>query len=74
MLPDQAPTQQDPWLAVRDKASGGIYWWNPGNDQVTAVGDPKPLQPVLPPASTPGPFDAYRQASEGDMTGRVGPC
>ena len=58
-MPHQSPTPSDPWLAVRDKTTGGIYWWNPDRDLVTAVGDPKPtsVQPTLPtvPSSAPAP-------------------
>lgn len=30
------------WEAVRDKRSGGTYWWNRATGQTTAVGEPRP--------------------------------
>jgi hypothetical protein len=29
-------------VPVKDKATGGIYWWNEKTDETTAVGDPNP--------------------------------
>ena len=47
-------------MEVRDKASGGIYWWNQATNETTAVGAPRPTPggPIL-------PFQTPRQAAMG---------
>jgi len=47
-------------VAVRDRATGGLYWWNKRNGQVTAVGDPKPLSPALPAPASPTPWQQHQ--------------
>ena len=52
--------RKDPWVEVRDKASGGAYWWNQATNETTAVGAPRPMPgaPVL-------PFQTQGQAAMG---------
>ena len=42
--PPPAKTDEDPWVEVKDDATGGIYYWNTKTDETTAVGEPKPTQ------------------------------
>ena len=42
--PPPATTDEDPWVEVKDDATGGIYYWNTKTDETTAVGEPKPTQ------------------------------
>jgi hypothetical protein len=53
--------QNDPWVSVKDEASGRIYWWNQLTNETTALDAPKPgtvynIQPVYvaPPTSVVG--------------------
>ena len=34
------------WKRVRDRKSGGVYWWNEATDQTTPVGVPRPTSEV----------------------------
>ncbi|KAJ1456332.1 hypothetical protein M885DRAFT_564202 [Pelagophyceae sp. CCMP2097] len=44
--------EEEPWVAVKDSASGGTYYHNPLTDAVTMVGAAKPdWEPVVDAAS-----------------------
>eukprot|EP01041_Mallomonas_annulata_P007283 gene7283-14855_t len=36
------PPADDPWVEVKDKSSGQIYYWNTQTNETTALGEPKP--------------------------------
>jgi len=40
--PPPAAAAGDPWVSVKDDASGQIYWWNQETNETTALGQPKP--------------------------------
>jgi len=40
---EQAQPPSDPWTPVVDPATGGTYYWNQQSDEVTAIGEPKPV-------------------------------
>lgn len=59
----------DPWMEVRDEATGQTYWWNPDTDETTALGEPKPGSSVAPsPSSAPPPT----QQQQGGMMSGLG--
>ena len=37
-----AASAEDPWVEVKDKESGLVYYWNQSTNETTALGDPKP--------------------------------
>ena len=39
----EAQPPSDPWTAVVDPSTGGTYYWNQQTDEVTAVGEAKPV-------------------------------
>ena len=40
--PPPAAAPGDPWVQVKDDASGQAYWWNQETNETTALGEPKP--------------------------------
>ena len=42
--PPPALSDADPWIEVKDDATGGVYYWNTKTDETTAVGEPKPTE------------------------------
>ena len=49
------------WKRVRDRESGGVYWWNEATDQTTPVGVPRPTTEVYDEAGGAGgmPFTSH---------------
>lgn len=68
-----APQPKDPWVAVKDEASGQVYWWNQDTDETTVLGAPKPTGPdgmTPPPPGHSGGQVAPQQ--QGSMMGGIG--
>lgn len=72
-VPDAPPAtaqphhETDPWVAVTDKATGMVYYWNTVTNETTHLGAPKPGTSVA--YYAPGTVPATASSGGGMMSG-----
>ena len=63
----------DPWVEVKDGASGQIYYWNSKTNATTALGEPKPSSfDAVPPPSSGTLVPSPQQPSDSSITSGLG--